>query len=147
MRIVAVASAGGHWIELLRLRPLFEEHQVTYMSTNPDFAKMVPGAPFYTVPEASRWNKLRVLYSAYQMFKIMRTIRPDVVISTGAAPGVMGLLVGKLLGCKTVWIDSICNIEHISMSGRFAARFCDRVYTQWPERATKPFLYHGSLLA
>ena len=102
MKILAVASAGGHWVELLRLRPLFEEHEVVYMSTNSSFAKMVPGALFYTVPEASRWNKLRVLYSAYKMFKIMRSTRLDVVISTGAAPGVMGLLMGKLLGCKTV---------------------------------------------
>lgn len=146
MKILAVASAGGHWVELLRLRPFFDEHDTAYVSTNESFGRVLNGAPYYTMPEASRWNKLRVVWSAFKIFRIIRNLRPDVIISTGAAPGVTALFIGKILGCKTVWIDSICNIERVSMSGRLAAKFCDRVYTQWPQRANGPFVYHGNLL-
>ncbi len=34
--------------------------------------------------------------------------RPDIVITTGAAPGYFCLRLGKLLGARTIWIDSIC---------------------------------------
>ncbi|RYY94012.1 MAG: oligosaccharide biosynthesis protein Alg14 [Chitinophagaceae bacterium] len=145
-KVVAVASGGGHWIELLRLKPLFDKHEVEYLSTNKGFADMVKGSPFHLVPEVSRWNKARVLPVMWRIARIMRRIRPSVVISTGAAPGVLGLMVGKLLGARTIWIESVCHVEKISLSGRMALRFCDRVYTQWPHLAGGKVLYHGKVL-
>jgi exopolysaccharide biosynthesis glucuronosyltransferase PssD len=58
--------------------------------------------------------------------------RPDVVISTGAAPGYIAIRLGKLLGAKTVWLDSIANVEHLSMSGALVGRYADLWLTQWP---------------
>jgi hypothetical protein len=61
--------------------------------------------------------------------------RPDVVLSTGAAPGFFALLFGRLLGARTIWLDSIANIEELSMSGRMARRHADLWLTQWPHLA------------
>ena len=33
-RVLAVASAGGHWVQLMRLRPAFGEDDVTYVTVN-----------------------------------------------------------------------------------------------------------------
>jgi UDP-N-acetylglucosamine:LPS N-acetylglucosamine transferase len=146
MKIVAIASGGGHWIELVRLRSLLEQHEVTYCSTNKGFAETVRGYPFHLVPEVSRWNKWKVLPVFLRIIRIMRGAHPQVVISTGAAPGVLGLLAGKLLGARTIWIESICHVERISLSGRIALKFCDRVYTQWPHLASEKVLYQGTVL-
>ncbi|GAA4329034.1 oligosaccharide biosynthesis protein Alg14 [Flaviaesturariibacter amylovorans] len=145
-KIAAVASGGGHWIELVRLRPLLDKHDVEYFSTNKGFAATVEGKPFHLVPEVSRWNKGRVIPVMWQMARILRRIRPSVVISTGAAPGLLGLLVGKMLGARTIWIESVCHAEKISLSGRMALRFCDRVYTQWPHLAGGKVIYQGTVL-
>jgi UDP-N-acetylglucosamine:LPS N-acetylglucosamine transferase len=146
MKIVAIASGGGHWIELVRLHPLLEQHDVEFYSTNKGFADTVKGRPFQLVPEISRWNKWRALPVFLKIVRMMRRSRPSVVISTGAGPGVLGLLAGKLVGARTIWIESICHAEHISLSGRIALRFCDRVYTQWPHLANERVLYKGTVI-
>jgi UDP-N-acetylglucosamine:LPS N-acetylglucosamine transferase len=146
MKIVAIASGGGHWIELVRLRPLLEQHEVVFCSTNAGFAETVKGHPFHLVPEVSRWKKWHVLPVFLRIARVMRRVRPKVVISTGAGPGVLGLLAGKMVGARTIWIESICHAERISLSGRIALRFCDQVYTQWPHLASDRVLYKGSVL-
>jgi UDP-N-acetylglucosamine:LPS N-acetylglucosamine transferase len=60
--------------------------------------------------------------------------RPDVVATTGAAPGLVALIAGRfLVGAKTLWIDSIANCERLSSSGTSARRFADGWVTQWPD--------------
>ena len=90
---------------------------------------------------------MQVLKMAVQVFKILRREKPDVVISTGAAPGLLGIIAGRSVGAKTVWIDSIANVERLSLSGKLAARVANRTYTQWPHLATEKILYNGNVLA
>jgi hypothetical protein len=48
----------------------------------------------------------------------------------------MGIVLAKcLLGAKTVWIDSIANVQTLSMSGRLVRHFADLWLTQWPHLA------------
>ena len=73
--------------------------------------------------------------------------RPDVVLSTGAAPGFFAILFGKLLGARTIWVDSIANAEQLSLSGKKAGRFADLWLTQWPHLAQPGGpLYKGSVI-
>ncbi|MFN8436182.1 MAG: glycosyltransferase [Cytophagales bacterium] len=146
-KVLAIASVGGHWIQLLRLRPAFEGADLEFMSTKESFASMVQGHVFHAVPDASRWNKLKLIWSFLKIFNVIRKTKPDVIITTGAAPGVMGLFAGKLLGSKTIWVDSIANVEKLSMSGVLATKFADKVYTQWPDLATDNIIYKGNVLS
>ena len=57
------------------------------------------------------------------------------VVSTGAAPGLIALPIAKLFGARTVWIDSLANCERLSLSGRIARHFSDLWLTQWPHLA------------
>ena len=147
MKILAIASIGGHWIQLLRLKPLFDEHEVIFMSTNPKFSEMVKGHKFYYVPDSNRKSKLNLAKSFLSAsWLIFFKIRPNIVITTGAAPGLMGILLGKLIGAKTIWIDSIANVDKLSLSGSIALKIADRVYTQWEHLATFNVIYSGSIL-
>ncbi|MBT8423046.1 MAG: UDP-N-acetylglucosamine--LPS N-acetylglucosamine transferase, partial [Gammaproteobacteria bacterium] len=56
-------------------------------------------------------------------------------VSTGAAPGYFAIRFGKLLGAKTIWIDSLANVEQLSRAGRMAERYSDLWLTQWPDLA------------
>jgi hypothetical protein len=56
------------------------------------------------------------------------------------------LFVAKLFCKKTVWIDSIANVEHISFSGKIASKFATKTYTQWKSLATSKILYAGNVL-
>lgn len=146
-RILAVASGGGHWQQLMQLRPAFDGQKTTYITTNPAYAADVSGSELYVVTDANRSKPLKLLVSAWETFFRVMKVRPQVVISTGAAPGLFGIVFGRLVGAKTIWVDSIANAETVSLSGRIALRFADVVLTQWPHlaHADGP-RHHGSIL-
>ncbi len=135
-KVLAVASGGGHWVQLLRLRPAYAHHNVTFVSTNAAYAKDVDG-PLLVVTDANMTEKLRLLRMFAEMFVHLVRVRPDIVITTGAAPGFAALTLGRLLGAKTIWVDSIANSEELSSSGRNAGRFAHTWLTQW-EHLSKP---------
>ncbi len=145
-RVLAVASSGGHWVQLRRLRPAFEGCDVAYLTTDPGHGDEVTPARFYTARDASRWNKLGLLVSAAKIAWVVLRERPDVVISTGAAPGYFAIRFGRLLGARTMWIDSIANVEELSLSGRMASRRAHLCLTQWPHLAGGAVRHEGAVL-
>lgn len=145
-KVLAVASGGGHWIQLLRLRPAFEGSELRFLSTHEDFGKDVSES-IYTVMDSNFNQKLRLIFMSFQILWVLVKYRPNVVITTGAAPGFVALVFGKLLGAKTIWLDSIANAEELSKSGRHAKRVADVWLTQWEHLQTKEGpLYKGKVL-
>lgn len=135
-KVLFVSSSGGHWIQLRRLRPAFEGWDRSYACTNPGYRSTVDGDErFFGLPEASRWSKLRLVYQALAVLGIVLRTRPEVVVSTGASPGFFAMLFGRLLRKKTIWVDSIANVDELSLSGRQARRFADLWLTQWEHLA------------
>lgn len=130
-RIVAISSGGGHWVQLLRLRPAFADCDVTFVTVRRGYRADIGEGRFRTVPDANRWNKFDLLRTAASVMWMLIWERPDIVVSTGAAPGYFAICFGKTLGAKTVWIDSIANVEALSMSGQRAGRYADLWLTQW----------------
>ena len=146
-RILAVSSGGGHWVQLLRLRPAFEGHSVSYVTVNRVYATDVKDQRFFAVRDATRWNKFGLSILALQILLILLRERPSVVVSTGAAPGYFAVRLGKMLGARTVWIDSIANVEELSLSGQLVGPYADLWMTQWPELARpRGPRYEGSLI-
>ncbi|MCI0629918.1 MAG: hypothetical protein L0Y44_04610 [Phycisphaerales bacterium] len=135
-RILAVSSGGGHWVEMLRIVSAFEGADLAFATVNGDYRREVPRHRFYAVRDATRWNKLGLARLALGILKILLSERPDVVVTTGAAPGYFALRMGKWLGVKTIWLDSIANVDELSLSGQMAGRFADLWLTQWPHLAT-----------
>ncbi len=146
-RIVAISSGGGHWVQLLRLRPALAGSQVTYVTVDRAYAVDVPGERFRTIVDATRWNKPKLAWMALQVAWILVRVRPDAIVSTGAASGYFALRLGKLLRARTVWLDSIANVEQLSMTGRLVGRFADLWLTQWPHlaRPDGPHFLGGTL--
>lgn len=145
--ILAVASAGGHWIQLRRLMPAMEGHDIVYVTTSNALENEVQGSQFIVVRDATRWTKLSLIRLAFHMMWIVFKLRPDVIISTGAAPGLFAVVFGKLLGARTAWIDSIANADSLSMSGRLAGFFSNIWLTQWQHLAKeKGPTYSGNVL-
>lgn len=130
-KVLAVASRGGHWVQLLRLRGGLQGADVVFVTTTPEYRPMVGDAGFRVVTEANRKSRMRVILMALQMLWIFVRERPTAVVTTGAAPGYIAVRLGKIFGARTLWVDSIANAEELSLSGRLAARHADKVLTQW----------------
>ena len=134
-KILAVASGGGHWVQLLRMLPAFDGQEIVYVTTLPSYRQFVAPARFYTVCDANLWTKLRLVRMAAKICWVLLRERPDVVISTGAACGYFALRAGRWVGASTIWVDSIANVEKLSLSGRKVGPYADLGLTQWPHLA------------
>lgn len=134
-RVLAVSSGGGHWVQLLRLRPAFEGCEVTYATVRDGYRSEVPGMPFHRIPDCNRWHAAATLRSAVAIGLLLLRLRPDVVVTTGAAPGYLAARLAKLAGARVAWVDSIANVRELSLSGRKAGAFADLWLTQWPHLA------------
>ena len=136
LRILALASAGGHWVQLQRITPAFAGWDIAFACTDPHYGDDIPGQRYYTISDANRFTRHRLPLAALQICWIIRRERPDLIISTGAAPGLIALLLGKLVfRRRTIWIDSMANADRLSTSGRLAGRLADLWLTQWPHLA------------
>ena len=146
-RILAVASGGGHWQQLMALRPAFGAHKVIYATTLAGLAEKDAASPAALIPECHRNAPFAVLRCTLALALYVLRHRPHVVVSTGAMPGLIALALGRALGARTVWIDSVANARAMSMSGRAARRVSDLWLTQWPEVARGSGAhYAGSIL-
>ena len=146
-KIFAVASIGGHWVQLLRLaRQMEKDYEVVYLCTHPKCATMVEGQKFYVMEDYSRWDAWKMIPAFFKLLGIVRKEKPEAIMTTGAAPGLMCLLAGKVLGNKTIWVDSIANVQHLSASGRIALKFASKIYTQWRDLATPRVAFAGNIL-
>ena len=147
-KVVAISSGGGHWVQMLRLRPAFADCDLTLVTVRPGYRSDVgDGVRFRVIPDANRTNKFRLVCTALSVLWMLLRERPEVVITTGAAPGYFALRFGKLLGARTIWVDSVANVEELSLSGLEAGRYADLWLTQWPHLAGSPGpVFRGSVL-
>lgn len=122
-------------MQLRRIAPAFEGADVVYVTVEPSYRSQVGEAGFRLVVDATRWNKLKLLRMLVQIAWIVLSERPDVVVSTGAAPGYFAIRLAKLFGARAMWIDSIANVDRLSMSGQKIVRHADRCLTQWEHLA------------
>ncbi|WP_344805808.1 glycosyltransferase [Allohahella marinimesophila] len=143
LRVLMIASSGGHWKQMLRLQPAFENERLYFACTDSSYEETIGDRPFYSVPEGSLAGKTQLILQALSVLRVLLVVRPQLVVTTGAAPGFFALFFARVLlrplsrlfggrPVKTVWVDSIANVDELSVSGRQAARFADVHLTQWP---------------
>jgi beta-1,4-N-acetylglucosaminyltransferase len=86
--------------------------------------------------------------NAILAWRLLRRERPDAVLSTGAGLAVPFFVAGRLLGIRTVYVESVTRTESLSLSGRIVYPLVDRFFVQWPavaERFEKA-RYEGAVL-
>ncbi|WP_290752552.1 UDP-N-acetylglucosamine--LPS N-acetylglucosamine transferase [Amaricoccus sp.] len=134
-KVLAVASGGGHWVQLRRIRPAFDELEVVYVGTD-DIPDGDLDGRYYAVRNVTRRNRIAFALVIWQVLRIIARERPDVVVTTGAAPGFLALAGAKLfLRSRTIWIDSISSSETMTLSARLARPLADAWLVQWSHLA------------
>lgn len=145
-----VSSGGGHWVELIRLLPALEGCDATFVTVQKSYRLELgeyKESRFYVVADITRWNRFKWMLTAIQILIIILHERPEVIVSTGALPGFFALRIGKVFGARTVWVDSIANVDELSRSGEKIGKHADLWLTQWPDLAREDGpRYKGAVL-
>jgi hypothetical protein len=136
--LLAVASGGGHWVQLRRLALAWRGLRFVYASVAPPEHGLEAGMRplrHYVLRDATRWDRWALLVLAWQLAGIVWHERPKVIMTTGAAPGLLAILWGRVSGAHTIWIDSLANVDRLSGAGRLAMYLAHECLTQWPHLA------------
>jgi hypothetical protein len=141
-RVLAISSAGGHWEQLMLLRAGLDQCEVFYAVTNLAVAER-SGVAAMAIPDFNAKAPLKTVLGSLKIAAMVLRLRPDAVVSTGAAPGLVAAVIGKLIGAKAIWIDSIANAHQLSLSGRLARRVADLWLTQWRHLAAEDGPHYG----
>uniref|UniRef100_A0A5Q5CC75 Oligosaccharide biosynthesis protein Alg14 like protein n=1 Tax=Mycobacterium sp. (strain JLS) TaxID=164757 RepID=A0A5Q5CC75_MYCSJ len=146
-KILAISSGGGHWEQLTIISESFGPHDVIFANTIPGLAEKSAITGAHIIRDCNRDRPVAIILSFIDVLRLVMREKPDIIITTGAAPGLLALVVGKMSGKRTIWIDSVANSEKLSMSGRLAGALADLHVTQWEHLAGKGRTrYLGSVL-
>lgn len=133
MKIALVCTQGGHLTELMQLHKAFLGQDfffITHHSSRDQDVKKITRS-YFTKPIDA--NLFRFFRSFGVTLKILRTERPDVIISTGAEIAVPFFIIGKLFSIKCIYIESWCRIKTRSIAGRIIYPLADLFLVQWSE--------------
>ncbi len=147
-KVLAIASPGGHWIQLYKIcQPLESQFDVVYITPGAQYSTTNKNKRILNITDASADSKLKIIPLVFQLLTIFIKERPTAIISTGAAPGAIAILLAKILPIRTIWVDSIANVAQLSRSGRMVKNIADKVITQWePLSDGHKITYQGSIL-
>lgn len=139
-----VGSSGGHLAQLLPLRDLFPPEDrawVTFPTTDARGALSDESDVAWASFPTTR-NVPNLLRNTVQAWRVLRTRRPDVVISTGAAVALPYFVLSRFFGVRTVFIEVYDRVDSATLTARLCSPFTDLFAVQWDEQSR---LFRGTV--
>lgn len=132
MKICLVCSHGGHFDEMMMLSEAFENYNYFLVTQASDATKGLKNV--YRV-KFDGWNligKILLTKVFIRALYVLLKERPDVIISTGAGEiAVPFCYIGKVMGTKIIFIDTLARITSPSGGGRLIYPIADLFLVQW----------------
>ena len=148
MKICLVGSSGGHLFHLYLLKPFWENQDRFWVTfEKEDAVSHLNGEQMYYCYGPSNRSLKALVINSFRALKILRKEKPDLIISSGAAPAVPFFWFGKLMGAKTIYLEVYDRIDKPTVSGRLCYPVSDRFIVQWEEmkQVYPKAIYLGSI--
>lgn len=136
MKILFAASSGGHYEQLMMLKPMFEKYESILLTERTDYAVGIQNITTYFVKQINRKELSfipRLIGNTFRSFRIYHKEKPDVMITTGVLAIIPMALIMKLHGKKLIYIESFAKVTSKTLSGKLLYRYADRFYVQWEQ--------------
>lgn len=147
--VLLVCSAGGHLLQLSLLADAWRGMSHAWVTLDRDDAEALLAGErvFYAYGPTNR-NLSNLVRNVPLAWRLFRTLRPKVMVTTGAGISVPFAWVAWLHRSKVVYVESLTRIDGPSLSYRLVRPVTNRVYVQWPELVStmRGARYVGSLL-
>lgn len=135
LKICFAASTGGHFEQLMMLKPLMKKYDSFILTEKTDYeVKNNDNIKIYKVNQVNRKQKLFVINMFINSIKscaIFLKEKPDLVITTGVLAMIPMCLIAKLFRKKLIYIESFAKISSPTLTGKFLYKYADRFYVQW----------------
>lgn len=146
-RILLVASSGGHLLQMLALKPAWQDLDHRWVTLNgADSAYLLADEDVVHAYAPAARNIPNLFRNLRLAWSIIRAYRPEVILSTGAALAVPFFVVGRLYGLRLVYVESFTRVSRPALSGRLVYPLTDAFFVQWPGSAHRSkAVYAGSV--
>lgn len=128
-----VASNGGHLLQLVQLRdqwPLERRQWVTF--DKPDARSLLTGETVTYAHHPTNRSLLNLIRNAVLAVRLIRKLRPQAIVTTGAGVAVPFCYLGRALGSRVIYIESFARVTEPSLTGRLVHPVAHRFFVQWP---------------
>jgi UDP-N-acetylglucosamine:LPS N-acetylglucosamine transferase len=149
VELLLVCTTGGHLLQLLALRPVWEPRRRLWVTHDKsDAASLLLEERVVHAHSPTTRNIPNLLRNLVLAWRVISRERPRMVLTTGAGVAVPFAWLARLRGARVVYVESITRTEALSLSARLVAPIADHLYVQWPELvdAHPRASYHGNLL-
>ena len=136
MKIVFAASSGGHYEQLLMLKPLMEKYDSVLVTEKTDYSAGDTGIKTYYMHQINRKELLflpKLIANSWRSLVLIIKERPKVMITTGVLAVIPLALLIKMFGGKLIYIESFAKVCSKNLTGNLLYRFADQIYVQWEE--------------
>lgn len=134
MKICLVSSSGGHLTHLYMLKDFWKDKQRFWVTFDKEDANsMLKGEKVYYAYYPSNRSFKALCINTVRAIRILHREKPDLIVSSGAAPAVPFFYIGKLMKAKTIYIEVFDSIDAPTVTGRMVYPVTDRFVVQWEE--------------
>lgn len=133
MKLVFAASSGGHYEQLMMLKPLMERHDSCVVTEKTSYNAKSDIRTYYMV-QVNRKEILfipKMIINSFRAVRIIFKEKPEAIICTGVLAMIPLCLIGKMKGCKLIYLESFAKVTSATLSGKLLYKYADRFYVQW----------------
>jgi beta-1,4-N-acetylglucosaminyltransferase len=135
VKLLLVASTGGHLAQLVALREVWAQHERHWVTFDKADARgELDGERLTWAHHPTTRDLANALRNLRLAWRVLRDERPDLVVSTGAGVAFPFFLVARLVRIRTLYLEVFDRIEHPTLTGRMCYPLADTFALQWPEQ-------------
>ncbi|HMV69532.1 MAG TPA: UDP-N-acetylglucosamine--LPS N-acetylglucosamine transferase [Myxococcota bacterium] len=132
LRLLLVASSGGHLAHLLWLRPWWEAHDRAWVTFDtPDARGALAGERVTWAFHPTNRSPINLARNAALAARTLAAERFDALVTTGAGVAVPFVLAARARGVPTAFIEVYDRVDGASLTGRLLAGLVDELVLQW----------------
>ena len=139
-KVMFISSTGGHFNELMQLKPLFNKydyHIVTEKDTITKEYKEEYKEKISYLLYGTRAHMLKYIfqftYNCLKTIYLYMKIRPKYIVTTGTHTAGPMCCLGKIFGSKIIYIETFANRNTKTATGSLIYKFADLFIVQWEE--------------
>lgn len=133
-KICLAASSGGHFEQLLMLKPLLSKYDGFILTEKTEYQVNNDSTKFYYTPQVNRkefFFLFKFFWIFVKSFIIFLKEKPDAVICTGVLAMIPMCLICKTFKKKLIYIESFAKVSSPTETGKFLYKYADKFYVQW----------------
>ena len=134
VKICFAASSGGHYEQLMMLKPLMEKYDSFVVTEKTMYESGEADEKTYYLRQINRKEKFfffKLILNGIDSFRIYLKERPDIIVCTGVLAMIPMCLIMKIFGKELIYIESFAKVTTPTKSGKVMYKLADKFFVQW----------------